>query len=476
MKVCVLLLTLLFNSVYLDAQVDLHNAGILIVSDSSDMVFVNGSFANTATATFSNKGHLYITGDLNNSQIFEAPASGNLYLAGFATQTVGGTQPFETYNLVTNNPDGFTLNADLSVWGTHTFMKGIVTTSSTPSYLIFNPGSSHIGAGDNSHVNGWVKKIGSDNFVFPVGNGVFMRSAAIESLSGVLEINARYSAPNGTSDNVQTPLELVDSEEFWTIDRETAAGSARIHLNWDDSKVAFPQYDLSEIRVAHYAGAGWTNTGGSATGNVNSTGNIVSNVVNDFGNFTFGSTSFVLPLRFVSITARRKSQCNLVEWTTAAATNTDHFEIERSTDGIDFKPIGSTVSYNSVSAVNYSFYDFELFEGTVWYRIRCIDKDKKFTLSPAVSVIAHQQLSRSMYILNNPALGAIHLYAPEPFTGDSKYHLIGASGQLVQTGTFHVRSPGNVFINLKSEVPPGVYFLHIKNGKEQFREKVIIRK
>lgn len=475
MKKYLLLFSIIVTFTRLSAQVDLHNSGILFMSGTSDILFINGSFNNSTGAALTNRGHLYITRDLTNVQAFGTITAGTLYLSGTSMQSVGGSNPFETFDLVTNNTAGFTLNQNLSVSGTHMFTNGIVTTSVTPNFLVYEAGSSYTGSGDNNHVNGWVKKLGNTNFTFPVGNGTVIRGATIESLSGTLEFNARYQAPNATATNVQLPLLLVDPEEYWTINRVTASGSARVHLNWDEARVNFPEYVLSAIRVAYYTGGLWTDVGGSATGDVYSTGDITSNSVSAFGNFTFASTDFLLPLRFVSLSAQRKANYNLVEWKAASATNTDHFEIERSEDGLHFRSIGTAISHNSISEVAYSFRDLNLPTGTSWYRIRCIDKDGKFTLSQVVSVTDQQYQPQSMYILNNPARGSIHIYAPGSFKGKCEYYLSGTSGQLIQTGTFAVSNAGNIFIRLHDGITPGVYILNIRNNSQHFREKLLIK-
>ena len=475
MKRSIIQISLLLFGYFLNAQQPFSNTGNLQVHSGGAMTSF-GNFVNTGTGNLVNNGNLYVRANFTNAQSSMAPGTGTLYLNGTGVQSVDGSQPVRTFNLVTNNNSvaGITLNNNLSVSGSHTFTDGIISTSTTPNYMIYEAGSSYSGDGDGQHINGWVKKFGNTNFSFPVGNGSVIRKAAVESLSGNLEFNARYNAPNPTSANVQTPLELVDPEEFWTINRVSASGSANIHLNWDDSRVNFPEYLLSAIRVAHYTGSLWTDIGGSAIGNVSTTGNITSNSVNSFGDFTFGSNAFLLPLRFVSITAQRKADYNFVEWKTITATNTDHFEIERSEDGLHFKKIGTAVSYNSISERSYFFTDMNLSPGTLWYRIRCVDKDGKFTLSALVSV-NDRQANRSMYILNNPARGSIHLYTPASFKGKCDYYLSGTNGQLTQAGTFIVNNAGNMFIKLQDGVTPGIYILHIRNNKNQFQEKVVIK-
>ncbi len=154
----------------IQAQTNVTNTGTLYISTSSDILHVTGDFTNNSGSALTNNGNLYVKQNLSNSQSAMAVGTGTLYLNGTSAQTVSGSQPFKTYNFVSNNSSGITLNNNLSVSGTHTFTSGLITTSATPNYLIYETGSSYSGNGDTKHVNGWVKKSGNTNFTFPVGD------------------------------------------------------------------------------------------------------------------------------------------------------------------------------------------------------------------------------------------------------------------------------------------------------------------
>jgi hypothetical protein len=140
---------------------------------------VTGNFSNAASAVFVNSGIMSVKGNIINDQAGMSSGSGTLQLNGSAAQSINGSQPFKTFNLTTNNIAGITLNNNLSVSGVHVFVAGHIISSATPDYLIYEAGSSYSGDADNRHVNGWVKKIGSTNFSFPVGNGTVLRKLSM---------------------------------------------------------------------------------------------------------------------------------------------------------------------------------------------------------------------------------------------------------------------------------------------------------
>ncbi len=117
-------------------QTDVHNTGIMYVTTGTD-VYVENSFTNTGTAALTNNGLLNVKLHVSNSQAAMPAGTGTLQLNGTVMQNINGSQPFRTYNLITNNNAGFTLNNDLSVANLHTYTNGIITTASTPNYLIY---------------------------------------------------------------------------------------------------------------------------------------------------------------------------------------------------------------------------------------------------------------------------------------------------------------------------------------------------
>src|SRR6476469_151558 len=124
------------------------NTGTLYITGSADILYAAGDFTNNTGAALTNNGQLHIKGNLTNAQSSMAIGTGTLYLVGSTAQSINGSQPFKTFNLNTNNSTGITLNNNLSVSGTHSFTSGVITTSATPNYLVYEAGSSYSGDDD----------------------------------------------------------------------------------------------------------------------------------------------------------------------------------------------------------------------------------------------------------------------------------------------------------------------------------------
>lgn len=464
-------LILLLSTVLGFSQAALQNNGNLQVHTGANIA-AHGAFTNTSTATLVNNGTLYIRGNVTNGQASMSAGTGATHLSGTSAQSVNGTQAFRVNNLTTNNSSGITLNNNLNVVSVHTFTAGRIASSATPNYLVYEAGSSYTGSTDAAHVTGWVKKLGSTNFVFPVGNASYLRTISIGTLSGTSEFNAQYAGTTTNTGNVLPNLVTVDANEYWNLN-QVSGGTAIVNLNWEHSKVAFPDYPLASIRVANYSAGMWTSRGGSATGNVTTTGNINSTAQSTFGAFVIGSQNFSLPLNFLGITAKRQNSITLVEWNTGEEYDVDHFEVERKdTYSSTFTVIAEVRARNMITN-KYEIEDRLPLEGTAYYRVKSVDRDGESQYSRVVAV--NDKSSGSMAVLNNPARSTIFISVNNAPKGNYVYQLIDGSGRIVQAGQVLLNGQSVFDIPVSVKSSKGYYFVKISNSLFEFTDKVFVQ-
>ncbi len=451
-----------------------NNGNLQIHSGTSITAF--GSVTNASSGVLVNNASFYVKGNLTNDQASMAVGTGTLYLNGTSAQTVNGAQTFKTNNLETNNSAGFTLNNNLSVSGTHTFASGLIASSATPNYLVYEAGSSHTGSTDSRHVTGWVKKHGNTAFTFPVGDATYQRTAAISNLSASSEINCFYNTPTSNTINLFSPLAKVKANEYWQIDK-VSGGTAQITLNWDHSKMAMDNVLLADIVVGHYTGGNWTDAGGagSATGNVTTTGSITSTAVSSFSPFTIGYRSFPVPLKLISFTAERRSGISYLRWITDNEQNVSHFDVQRSFNAVNYSSIGDVAARNSGFRDQYNFEDPSYFKGFAWYRIRSVDIDGKFSYS-RIAVVSEADLQSGSFVVMNPVRTAITVFNKTGEDGVFDYRLFNSAGQLKLRGNVSMVSNGGAVLSLPAQTAAGIYILELVNEKTQFRQKLLVEK
>jgi hypothetical protein len=464
---------LFFVNCCLMAQITVQNNGIVGVPVSGTF-YINGSLINASGAALTNNGSFYVRQDITNNQSAMAAGSGTLYLNGTSAQTISGTQTFKTYNLVTNNATGIVLNNNLSVTNLHTYTNGMITTSATPNYLVYEAGASYTGDNDSRHVNGWVKKFGSTDFIFPVGNSVYERTIALTNLTASSEFNvSHYDNPTPNRVNLFSPIVLVDTFEYWKINKISGA-NAKVVMNWDNAKIPVPHVTITGIRTGYYNGSFWTNIGGTATGSVTATGTVTSNSVSAFNNnFTIASTAFVLPLDIISFTGLHTGNYNRLNWTIANELNTLHYELQRSTDAVNFVTINMQAAKNNNGIELYTYDDVAALQSKLYYRLKCVDNNAQVKYSGIVIITTTADGRKDFYVIRNPVSDRIDIYAGDQLKGNYKYSIANNAGQVVQTGMLDIKGQGVYTINLQSFLASGVYMLSVRNGENSLQKSLL---
>ncbi|MBV4358975.1 T9SS type A sorting domain-containing protein [Pinibacter aurantiacus] len=137
-------------------------------------------------------------------------------------------------------------------------------------------------------------------------------------------------------------------------------------------------------------------------------------------------------------------------WTTLQETNTAYFEVERSSDGSNFVPIGRVVANGNSSATSYyNFYDNNKLSLPIYYyRLKQVDVDGLYTYSKIRS-FKKSQVDEQVRILNNAVVDNLKIVAEK----NIKAVIVDMNGRVVMSLNL---TPGLHQINL-SNLPSGVY-------------------
>lgn len=112
--------------------------------------------------------------------------------------------------------------------------------------------------------------------------------------------------------------------------------------------------------------------------------------VTGFSGFFLNTASIVLPVQLTSLSAKLSGNDGLVAWQTASEENTTAFEVQRSSNGSSFTSVGKVSAAGRSSLTqHYSYTDkgiAALGVPVVYYRLKTIDNDGRFTYSKTVAV------------------------------------------------------------------------------------------
>ena len=127
--------------------------------------------------------------------------------------------------------------------------------------------------------------------------------------------------------------------------------------------------------------------------------------------WTLVDNRFILPIELTAFNAKCDGNKVNIYWKTASESNNDFFEIERSSDGINFSSVVkiNSQSTNSLHPLNYSAQDNNPLNGKSYYRLKQVDKDAKYSYSSLVTVSCQDAIAVSpvVAVFPNPATNNI---------------------------------------------------------------------
>jgi hypothetical protein len=171
------------------------------------------------------------------------------------------------------------------------------------------------------------------------------------------------------------------------------------------------------------------------------------------------------PVELLSFTAERAPQNIILRWSTASEANFSHFIIEKSTDGINFEPIGTIQGAgNSSHQIDYSFIDNSISQGFVYYRLKQVDLDGTSKYSAISSVNVDTTSSVLFYSSDGDLI--IQFTA----TGEATYTVIDMQGKTLYSSN---RISDESFITVsKNNFKNGTYIAKVQMGTEVVTKKV----
>lgn len=183
-----------------------------------------------------------------------------------------------------------------------------------------------------------------------------------------------------------------------------------------------------------------------------------------------------LPLTLTKFNAYTAGSNVQLQWSSENEHNVSHFEMERSADGKVFTKIFSVqAAGNSLPRKNYSGIDnvSSLSSGLIYYRLKCLDMDGKYTYSEVRIIrIGKQSEAADLLVYPNPAINEIKITIPSHWQNNEvRYGIYNSNGQLIISKRNSAAGQTEV-INI-SALGKGFYFLQANTNKEMLKLKII---
>ncbi len=180
----------------------------------------------------------------------------------------------------------------------------------------------------------------------------------------------------------------------------------------------------------------------------------------------------ILPVELLSFSAKQKEDKVLLDWHTSSELNNEGFDIERSTDGRVWEPLGFLNGHGTtLDEQFYAFIDEKPARGINYYRLRQMDFDGTWEFSEVVSVQYLQDESSELLVFPNPIdNGALTIQFPTEMD-QATLTLFGSAGQIIDR---RMVSGEQAFMDF-SNYPKGLYLIQLEKGNARWQERLSVQ-
>lgn len=416
---------------------------------------------------------------------------------GSSAQIVSNTgdqQGTEFYNVTIANTSstGVTLTGSsgnhliIHSGGTLTLTDGYVYSNSNNIVLINNGASSTPGS-SASFIDGPVGKIGNSSFVFPTGKDVSPTGSGVEDVWARIQISApatattqftaRYYFTPYSDLTMDATLANVSQIEYWTLDRTGSTDAVNVTLYFENAtRSGITDFTSTDLVVAKYNGADWTDNGQSAISGTNP-GWVRSTLVSSFSPFSFGSKGGInpLPVEILSFDAKRNGNVVDITWTTASEQNSDYFVVQRSKDGNEFEDVQRVdAAGNSTTIRSYLATDYEPYKEISYYRLKQVDNDGTYKFSAMIAVKFDVDFSMSVY--PNPSSGKFNVAIQAKEGEEALVVLRDLLGKECYSKVIVLSNDTEVVaVDKEGKLPAGIYIVTSSSNHSISEKKIVIR-
>ena len=366
------------------------------------------------------------------------------------------------------------LSAPLTLTGTLVLTNGLVQTAAASLLTVAEQATATAGTA-TSYVNGPLRKLGQQAFVFPVGNnGQWARLGISAPAAATAAFTAEYLAVTFANRTADAPLSEVSQVEHWTLTSADPADAVRVRLYWESAIRSGIDEFSDDLQVAAFTGAQWQTAGNSGlSGGLNAGAVEAAQPVGGVAAYTLGSLSpTVNPLaaQLVAFAATQPRAGTVdLAWTLAAETNTHGYDVEHQSAAGGWQQIGFVASQGlTAQARTYTYQDQRAQDqGLAHYRLRQTNAAGLARYSATASVLLTSAplavataAPDPWGLFPNPASGRVAFSLPIAAHGAIRAVLTDLRGRRVLAQTLRAGTAREVA--LPAALVPGVYLLQLQ--------------
>lgn len=179
-----------------------------------------------------------------------------------------------------------------------------------------------------------------------------------------------------------------------------------------------------------------------------------------------GAACSSLPIKLISFNAESIKDFNLLKWSTSTEINNDYFVIEVSTNMNDFIDIAHVNGAgNSNVELNYQFKDYSPLTDIMYYRLRQVDFDGKWSYSNIVAVKKINEGDVSIY--PNPAKESLFIDVNSIIDETYTINYINILGSVRKESIEIIEGTKTYQTNEFKNLTPGIYFIQVVDANNE---------
>lgn len=183
-----------------------------------------------------------------------------------------------------------------------------------------------------------------------------------------------------------------------------------------------------------------------------------------------------LPVTFIYFDANKQVATSILRWKTSQEVNSDHFEIERSNDALNYFKIGTVrAAGNSSSPTVYDFIDDKPLTGMNYYRLKQVDLDGRYVYTPSRMVRFDKTDTFEVQYYPNPTTDIIIIKLAEGMAAEPLVvNISNASGIVLMQ--LKLPAHGNSIIPIKlGQYAKGIYFIQVKTSSINSTARILLQ-
>jgi len=202
-------------------------------------------------------------------------------------------------------------------------------------------------------------------------------------------------------------------------------------------------------------------------------------VTDDAGLFKIDSSQIYpdctgpLPIFLHKFSVTQNGSANLVKWITELESNIEYFELEWSSNGINFSPIDKQEAWNTTGPNHYIFADNRFISGDNYYRLKIVEHGAIIRYSVIIKTASDDEKT-ALKVVPNPVVGNFSLTYQSPEKDRVIIQIRDITGRLLHTLKEDVNKGQNViYIQNLPNWNSGIYFISVQNKDEIKQAKFI---